>query len=147
MRMIANSQESLQRALGDIRQEWARSRYLRIEVRAGRSRSLKQNNHSHAWYEQLARELPEFDALRWKCFCKLHFGVPLMRAEESDFREMYDLKLKGFPYETKLLLMEWVPVTSLMTKKQLQTYETAMQTHFLEHGVSLEYPNDERAAA
>lgn len=136
--LIVNSVESLQTAFGVMRNDFMRHKYLRVSWRIGKARSNKQNRHSHAWYGQLSRELPEDDEMGWKSFCKLHFGVPIMR-EEPDFRELYDAKVKGLSYETKLLLMRWMPVTSLMTKVQLKRYEEQMQAHFLQRGVVLTY--------
>lgn len=142
--ITVNSEPSLQSLLGTLRSEFARHKYLRVSYRIGKARSSKQNRHSHAWYSQLERELPENNAAGWKAFCKLHFAVPIMRAEEAEFREMYDKRIKPHSYETKLLLMEWMPVTSLMTKAQLKKYEEAVQTHFRDqHGVELTYEASE----
>lgn len=142
---ICDRETALQSCIGELRTLWSQHKYVRVAMRLGKSRSLKQNSHSHAWYAQLARELPDRTSAGWKCYCKLHFAVPIMRAEEPDFRAMYDSKLRHLPYETKLDLMEWVPVTSLMTKAQLKAYETKMQEHFDALGVRLEYPPEEAA--
>ena len=105
------------------------------------SRSLDQNAISHAWYQQLARELRQDDAIGWKSFCKLHFGVQILRAEDDDFRAFYDLAIKSsLNYEAKLSAMRFVPVTSLMTKAQLSKYLEAVQSHFYTQGVKLEFP-------
>lgn len=103
-------------------------------------RTLDQNSISHAWYQQLAKEIPEDDALGWKSFCKLHFGVPILRAEDEEFCEAYDKAIKGLAYEQKLQAMSILPVTSRMNKKQLSKYLEAMQNHFLGQGVRLEFP-------
>jgi hypothetical protein len=138
--VIVNSVEALQSAFGKLRDEFMRHKYLRVTWRIGKARSSKQNRHSHAWYGQLARELREDDEAGWKAFCKLHFGVPILRAEEPDFRAEYDAKILGQSYETKLLIMRWMPVTSLMTKLQLKKYEEKVQEHFKDrHGVKLTY--------
>jgi hypothetical protein len=137
--LVVNSIETLQHALGQLRDNFIRHKFVRVTLKTGRHRSSKQNSHSHAWYSQLGRELPEDDERGWKRFCKLHFGVPILRAEEEDFREMYDEKIRPLPYETKLQLMEWVPITSSMTKAQLKKYEEHMQEHFAERGVVLDY--------
>ena len=52
-----NSEVSLQTFIGDIREQWGKHKFLRVTVKAGKDRSLDQNAISHAWYEQLAREL------------------------------------------------------------------------------------------
>jgi len=54
-----------------------------------------QNRLSHGWYGELAEGIKEHDAIGYKCFCKLHFGVPIMRAEDDEFREVYDSAIKG----------------------------------------------------
>jgi hypothetical protein len=105
-------------------------------------RSLDQNALSHVWYEQLAQELKEDTALGWKAYCKLHHGVPILRAEEPDFREFYDGAVKWMPYERKLEAMKFLPVTSLMNKQQLSQYLEAVKNDFAgrHHPVLLEFP-------
>lgn len=143
---VVNSAESMQRTCGDLRDMWQQHKYLRINVKAGKDRSLDQNAISHAWYEQIARELREDDALGWKCFCKLNFAVPIMRAEDAEFRAFYDSSIKlSLSYEQKLVAMRYLPVTSLMTKTQLSKYLEAMQKHFIGQSVILEFPDKEAA--
>ena len=112
----------------------------KIRIRVDQSapkRSLEQNNFSHAWYEQMARELPEDDALGWKCYCKLAHGVPILFAESEDFRDAYT-PLWSLPYETLLKIMKIFPITSIMTKKQLTAYADAVKDDFARRGVHLE---------
>lgn len=138
---IINSPESLQTFIGDIREQWNQHKFLQVSVKAGTDRSLDQNAISHAWYGQLARELREDDALGWKCFCKLNFGVPILRAEDEEFHTFYDAALKlTLRYEEKLAAMKFIPVTSLMKTPQFSRYLEAMQEHFLHRGVRLEFP-------
>ena len=140
-----NSVDSLQDSFGILRELFVKHRYLKLNITFGKSRSLDQNAISHAWDEQLARELREEDALGWKSFCKLHFGVPLLRAEDEQFRAFYDTAmLKTLTYEQKLQAMAYLPVTSLMNKEQLSKYLEAMQGHFIKQGVMLEFPKDEK---
>lgn len=139
--LVVNSVESLQRAIGDLRSMWDKHKFLRVTVKTGKDRSLDFNAISHVWYEQIARELPEDNALGWKCFCKAHFGVPIMRAEDGEFRAFYDgAILNSLRYEEKLAAMKYLPVTSLMTNPQFKQYCTDMQTHFAKRGVLLEFP-------
>lgn len=107
-----------------------------------KKRSLEQNNFSHTWYEQMAKELPEDDVIGWKCYCKLHHGVPILRAENEEFKKAYDAAIKGLDYERKLQAMRILPVTSLMTKAQLSAYLEEVQKDFLNRGVRLEFPQD-----
>lgn len=137
---IVNSDESLQRFMGELRNQYQAHRYLRISIKTGKARTLPQNDITHVWYSQIARELPEDDALGWRCYCKLHHGVPIMRAEDDEFRGMYDSVIKGRTYEEKLLMMKYLPVTSLMSRKQLSAYAEAVQADFRARGVMLEFP-------
>jgi hypothetical protein len=149
--MVINSADSLQRALGDLRDMFTQHKFLRVNIKTGKDRSLDFNAISHVWYEQITRELREDDALGWKCFCKLNFAVPIMRAEDAEFREFYDASIKSaLSYEQKLAAMKYLPVTSLMTNPQFKKYCDEMQAHFLTLGVRLEFPvnpNDARRAA
>lgn len=104
-----------------------------------RTRTEEQNAISHAWYAQLAKELRDDTALGHKCFCKLHFGVPILRAEDEEFRKVYDTVIKQLSYEKKLEVMKILPVTSIMKTKQLSQYLEAMQAHFAKD-VKLEFP-------
>lgn len=143
---VINSTDSLQLALGKIRSAYDQHKFLRLKMKTGKDRSLDFNAISHVWYGQLSRELPEDDAIGWKCFCKLHFAVPIMRAEDEDFRNYYDLTIKSnLSYEQKLLAMKYFPVSSLMTNAQFKAYCEAMQAHFLTRSVWLEFPPDEKA--
>ena len=135
-----NSDSSLQNFIGEIRETYSNFKFLRVNVKTGKDRSLPQNAITHAWYEQLARELREETSLGWKCYCKLHHGVPIMRAEDDEFRDAYDQVIKGLRYEQKLVAMRSWPVTSLMNKDQLSKYAEAMQADFKSRGVLLEFP-------
>ena len=142
--LTINSEMSLQKAIGDLRELFRVHRFVKISAKTGKARSLDQNAISHAWYEQIARELREDDALGWKAYCKLNHGVPILRAEDEEFREFYDHSIKPvLTYEQKLSAMKYLPVTSLMTKPQLSAYLEAMQTDFSRRGVMLSFPEDE----
>lgn len=135
-----NSDVSLQTAIGALREDYAAHRYLRLTWRTGKKRSLDQNAISHVWYEQLARELRQHTTLEWKRHCKLHHGVPILRAEDADFRTFYDRAIKSLEYEEKLEAMDILPVTSLMSKPQLSAYLEEVQKAFAREGVKLEFP-------
>jgi len=139
------SDYSLQVALGKIREAWKAGDPMKVTVRQGKDRSLHQNALSHAWYEQVSRELPDDTAEGWKCFCKLHCGVPILRRDDEDFRAAYDASIKAMAYETKLKAMQILPVTSIMTTAQLTEYLEAVQELFQGKGVFLEFPLESAA--
>ncbi len=117
-------------------------------------RSLDQNSLSHVWYGEIAKRDKQYNTITARRMCKLHFGVPIMRAGSDEFRQAWDGMVKArFTYEEKLALMDWWPVTSLMDRAQMTEYLTAMQAHFAEKGIvltgldrgAMSYPEAKRA--
>ena len=104
-----------------------------------RKRTLDQNGQLRVWYEQIARELPEDDLQGWERYCKLHHGIPILRADDMKFKSFYDMALKNLSYENKLMAMDYTPVTRWMKTDQINRYFEAMQSDFLKRGVSLEF--------
>jgi len=135
-----NSDSSLQAFLGDIRDIYKLNKFVKVSAKVGKARSLDQNAISHAWYEQIARELKDDDLIGWKAYSKLHHGVPILRLEDDQFKAFYDAAIKPLTYEQKLSAMKYTPVTSIMTKPQLSKYLEAMQSDFMAKGVYLEFP-------
>lgn len=133
--------------MGDVRQLFRENKYVKLTAKVGKARSLDQNAISHAWYEQIARELREDDTVGWKSYCKLHHGIPILRAEDEEFRQFYDGAIKGLIYEQKLQAMKFMPVTSLMTRPQLSKYLEAVQDDFQNRGVYLMFPEIDRTDA
>lgn len=135
--IIVNSDTTLSEAIGELREAFRVHKWVRMVLRAGQ-RSLDQNAVIHCWYEQMGRELREDSAQGWRRYCKLHHGVPILRAEDADFREFYDAALKDtFTYEQKLKAMDILPVTRLMSVAQLSAYMEALQDDFRPRGVTL----------
>ncbi len=142
---VINSDESLQTFIGDVREMYQAHRYIRASLTTGKARSLPQNAVTHVWYEQIARELREDDTLGWRCYCKLHHGVPILRAEDGEYRETYDTVIKPLSYENKLIAMRHWPVTSMMSKEQLSKYAEAVRDDFYKRGVLLEFATEASA--
>lgn len=114
-------------------------KYTLTIKRATKKRTLDQNGQLRVWYEQIAKELPEDNLQGWERYCKLHHGVPILRADDEQFRQFYDKALKGLDYEFKLKAMDYTPVTRLMITEQFNRYFEALQDDFLKRGVSLEF--------
>ncbi len=129
---------SLQQLIGDLRADYREHGYLRLSWSTDHTRSADQNALAHLWYEQISRELGEDSTEGVKAYCKLHFGVPILRADDVEFREAYDTSLRGLPYEVKLKAIRLLPVTSRMGVKQLTRYLDQMQKHYAQLGVVLE---------
>lgn len=141
---VINSADTLSRAIGDLREAWNRHKYLRLTVKTGRDRSLDMNALLHAWIAQIERELREDTAAAIKRECKLVYGVPILRAEDDDFRAFYDAAIKHtLTYEQKLRAMDMISVTSVMTNAQLKQMLTDMQEAYGKRGVVLEWPPED----
>ena len=109
-----------------------------------KNRSAEQNALSHVWYAQVAAKLREDTAAGVKGFCKLHFGIPILRTD-IDFSQMYDSTIKTLSYEQKIKIMTFpdlFPVTSLMKTDQLSMYLEQIQHHYAGQGVQLCFPNE-----
>ena len=141
---IIHSETRLQAYIGELRQAWKRSHYLRASYSDEKSRTGRQNAIAHVWYEQIARELGEDTPEGVKSECKLRFGVPILRAEDEGFREVYDASLKPLPHEQKLKVMRLIPVTSIMSVSQLSRYLTDVQRAYADR-VLLEFPEEQAA--
>lgn len=72
-----------------------------------------------------------------RCECKLRFGVFILRRDDLRFREIYDKRVRPFDYEAKMEIMEYLPVTSLMNKKQKTEYLKAIINDYTIKGVYL----------
>jgi len=146
MKATAYTETKLQEIIGQIRQAWKQTRYLRLTWTTEKPRSLPQNSALHGWIEQIARELGEDTPEGVKCECKLRFGVPILRAEDEAFREAYDAVIKPLTYEQKLKAMRFWPVTSLMSVDQLSRMLQDMQRAYAGR-VDLRFPDEMEAAA
>jgi hypothetical protein len=115
-----------------------------VKITEGRQRSNEQNKLQRMWLNEAANQLAEYTAEEYRAFCKLHFGVPIMRAASEEFMEKYDRLIRPLPYEVKLEYMAVpldFPVTRAMTVKQKREYLDKMYQHFHEQGVQLTEPH------
>lgn len=105
-------------------------------------RSLDQNAMIHALYKQISEQKQDetFRGIRQEC--KLHFGVPILRRDDEQFRQFYDGSLKPLAYEFKLESMQFVPVTSLMNKTQCTEYIDEIIRVYSMQGVPLVHPSE-----
>lgn len=116
-----------------------------VNISTGGRRSIAQNRLQRLWLQEIAEQLPDENAEGWRAYCKLHFGVPILRDADEVFREHYDRVVKPLPYATKLECMKTgvdLPVTSRMNTKQLTQYLDDMHRHFSGLGVVLTIPED-----
>ena len=108
-------------------------------------RSVKQNRLSFLWYKAAADQLKDQAADECRAYCKLHFGIGILKAENPEFAAQYDAVIRGLTYEQKLLIMQApieFPVTSLMSVKAMAQYLEAVEVHLSGQGVDLPKPDD-----
>ena len=121
-----------------------RDRKLPITVTwtQGAPRSASQNRLAQRWFTDIAIQLGDQTHEDVRAECKLVFGVPILRAENEAFRLSYDRVIKSLPYEAKLDAIKAfdLPVTRLMTVKQMTEFMDSMQRHWLPLGVRLTDP-------
>lgn len=118
-----------------------------LSLTDGKHRSTAQNRLQHMWMKEIAEQRGDITPEEARAYCKLTIGIPILRAQNEAFRLRYDEILKPLSYEQKLAIMSEplnLPVTSLMSTKQLTEYLDAIIRHFGEQGIILTMPDDLR---
>lgn len=114
-----------------------------VTIKDGVARSLNQNALQRMWVNELA-EQGDMTAEEYRGYCKLHFGIPILRAENDEFCETYDRLIRPLDYEVKVQYMMApldFPVTRLMTTKQTTKYLDAIYDFWTAKGMKLTVPN------
>lgn len=137
----------------DVKTEFERKQLLKfieqqklpftVEITIGRRRTVEQNKLQRLWMKEVAEQLGDRSAEEVRGYCKLHFGVPILREEHEGFRVKYDQVVKPLPYDQKLeIMMEPLdlPVTRLMTTAQKTAFLDAIFRHWSEMGLVLTLP-------
>jgi hypothetical protein len=135
---IIDSQDDLNEFIRLARQL---ARPFTVEWRQGRDRSLDQNRLQFLWAREASEQRGDMTADEVRSEWKLHHGVPIMRDESADFRDVYDEAIKPLPYERKLKAMRFFPVTSEMIR-----YLDAIERECAEQGIRLTDPDPDLAA-
>lgn len=112
----------------------------------GGRRSDAQNRLQRLLCNEIASQWEGHDPEDVRAYCKLVFGIPILREASDEYRETYDRIIKPHTYENKLEMMKLpidLPVTRIMTKEQKTEYLDKIYTHFTEKGFILTRPEDE----
>ncbi|MDE2021307.1 MAG: hypothetical protein KGJ13_13310 [Patescibacteria group bacterium] len=115
-----------------------------VTIESGKLRSYEQNRLQRLWVLE-AEAQGDQTAEEYRGYCKLHFGVPILRSENDKFREAYDKHIRHLDYKTKLAMMMVpldFPVTRLMTTKQKTRYLDVVYQHFTGLGMRLTEPSN-----
>jgi phage terminase large subunit-like protein len=111
--------------------------------KATKDRTIAMNRTQFLWCKEAAQQRDDDTAEGYRAYCKLNFGVSILRAENDEYRDIYDRIVRPHSYEEKLELMSVpidFPVTRLMTTKQFSEYMRQMWNHFTQLGIVLSDP-------
>lgn len=115
------------------------------EIKKGSARSLAQNRLYHLWMREIAAQWEGNTPTEVRAYCKLVFGVPIMREESEKFRELYDRALKPLSYEDKIALMQEpidLAVSRCMSVDQMTRYIDCIFRFAGENGWALTDPDE-----
>jgi hypothetical protein len=114
----------------------------KVEVKKNSTkRSDAQNRLSHKWYTERGTATDNSPAQE-KAYCKLTHGCPILIAENEEFAHLYRVAIEPLSYEDRLLAMQYIPVTSLMSVAQTTAYMTAVEVEAVSVGIMLSRPED-----
>jgi len=142
-KISVNSATKLSEAINALTAMYRQSKFVVVSMRPGKDRTLDQNALWFALYQRIAQMTQLGDVEDARKYCKLHFGVPIMRAADADFRDAYNMALLHLPYEVKLNWMgpcalfgpDGFPVTRLFNRAQGIAYTDQIVAEFSVKGV------------
>ncbi|MEL7937645.1 hypothetical protein [Pseudomonas delhiensis] len=142
-KISVNSSLKLSQAITMLTAMYKQNRFVVVSMRPGKDRTLDQNALWFALYQRIAQMTGMDDVEDARRYCKLHFGVPIMRAADADFREGWNRLFLHLDYETKIRLMgacamfgpDGFPVTRLFNRAQGIAYTDAIVAEFSGKGV------------
>tara|TARA_R110000824_G_scaffold39383_1_gene119210 strand:+ start:1170 stop:1601 length:432 start_codon:yes stop_codon:yes gene_type:complete len=109
-------------------------------VADGRKRSLDQNKLQWTWAKEISEQRGDEAPDYYQRYNKLHYGVPILRAENEDYREDYDFVIKPLTYEQKMKAMKFYTVSSVMKTKQFSQYLDEIYRFWSGEGIQLTQP-------
>ena len=125
-----NSEHTLAAYQAKVADDFKQHKYVTYAPpKIGAARSLTSNALSHIWYNFADKMLSDKSGDNRR-YCKLHFGVPMLRAEDPEFRAIYNQVIINHDYETKLKIMDYLPITSTFTREQMSRYLDQVQMHY-----------------
>jgi hypothetical protein len=117
-----------------------------VSYAKGIKRSLPQNATLHAWMGQIAAETGQAQA-EVKAECKLWYGLPILERDSPAWVAKWQPLYGPLAYAQRLALFEVLPVTSVMTTRQMGELMDAIQKEYRAQGISLIDPENRRYEA
>ena len=115
-----------------------------VQITKGLPRSILQNKLQRKWLTE-AEQQGDCTAEEYRAYCKLHYGVAIMKFESPEWAEKYDRIVKPMDYKTKLELMAEpfdFPVTRCLSTKGAKKYLDQMYDYFTGKGFTLTDPDN-----
>lgn len=142
-RISVNSAARLSEAITRLTAMYRENKFVVLSLRPGKDRTLDQNALWFGLYERIAQMTQIGDEDDARRYCKLHFGVPIMRKADADFRDAWNRLFLHLSYEQKLELMgpcsifgpDGFPVTRLFDRGQGIAYTDQIVSEFSGKGV------------
>lgn len=142
-KISVNSATKLSEAITALTAMYRQSKFVVVSMRPGKDRTLDQNALWFALYQRISEMTPIGVVEDARRYCKLHIGVPIMRADDADFRDGWNRIFLNLPYEQKLELMgacpifgpDGFPVTRLFNRAQGIAYTDQIVAEFSAKGV------------
>jgi hypothetical protein len=119
---------------------------ITVSAIKGAKRSLPQSRTAEKWYSQIAAETGEEPA-EVKAQCKWRHGKPIMHADRPDWVAKWSPLYEPLPYQMQIRLFEIIPLTSLLTTRQMSLYMDAVQREYRAQGIDLIDPEARKYAA
>jgi len=143
IKLSVNGVGKLSEAIAKITAMFREHKFLVVSIRPGKDRTLDQNALWFAMYQRIAQMTEIGDVEDARRYCKLHYGVPIMRKADEDFRNAWNVSFLMLTYETKLELMgpcalfgpDGFPVTRLFDRAQGIAYTDKIVADWSQRGV------------
>lgn len=117
-----------------------------VSWKSGADRSGQQNALQWIWANETAQQLGDRGAEDVQAEWKLTIGIPILRADDDDFRDLYDRAIRPLSYPQKIAAMKMgFPVTSMMKVRQMVRFLDEVERISAEMGVRLTQPDDDLA--
>lgn len=119
---------------------------LTVSWTQGASRAKAQNRLCQKWFTEIAQHLGDQHREDVRAECKLVYGIPILSGENSEMAASYKRHLGSLFYSDQIDAIRdlQLPVTSLMSVKQMSDFMDRVQRQFSGMGVQLTDPKAQK---
>ena len=115
-----------------------------VVLKDGRGRSYDQNKLQFLWAAEAAAHRQDMTAREVQLEWKVLFAAPILMQEDGKFADLWSWADCHLTYDKKLELMDYIPVTSLLSMKGFARYLDDILRYHAEQGIQLTVPEDLR---